>query len=194
MRITVACHNRDALDSLVCCVRFFAKARTCFILLTFSLCLVTYHLLCVLNLPCDFGNPSRSSSLVLQHSRNSLSSSFQLVLAFVSSFRLPPHIFLCSLLPSGNAVALVTHVLIDTTHVRVATVASNRDAVVCSHTYTHDVVFSITSQILEPIHTSLHVRVVGDQDAIHVLIRVRQRSPSSPKVFPHSVCVFHSIT
>ena len=36
---------------------------------------------------------------------------------------------LCSLLPPGNAVALVTHVLIDTTHVRVATVAFNDEAV-----------------------------------------------------------------
>ena len=42
---------------------------------------------------------------------------------------------LCSLLPSGNAVALVTHVLIDTTHVRFAAVASNDDAVVSSHTH-----------------------------------------------------------
>ena len=99
---------------------------------------------------------------------------------------------LCSLLPSGNAVALATHVLIDTTHVRVATVASNDDAVVCSHTHTHDVVFTITSRILEPVHTSLHVRVVGDQDATHVLIRVRHLSIFT-EGFP-SVCVFHTIT
>ena len=100
---------------------------------------------------------------------------------------------LCSLLPPGNAVALVTHVLIDTTHVRVATAVSNGDAVVCSHThtYTHDVVFPITSQILEPIHTPLHVRVVGDQEAIHVLIRVRHRSRSSPRIFL-SLCVSHN--
>ena len=81
---------------------------------------------------------------------------------------------LCSLLPTGNAVALVTHVLIDTTHVRVTTVAFNDDAVVYSHTHT----------------TSLHVRVVGDQDAIRVLIRVRHRPQSSPRVFL-SLCVSH---
>ena len=84
---------------------------------------------------------------------------------------------LCSLLPSGNAVALVTHVLIDTTHVRVTTVAFNDDAVADSHTHT----------------ALLHVRVVGDQDAIHVLIRVRHRSPIFPEGFP-SVGVFHTIT
>ena len=83
---------------------------------------------------------------------------------------------LCSLLPSGNAVALVSHVLINTTHVRVATVAFNDDSVVYSHT----------------LSTSLHVIVVGDQDAIHVLIRVRHRSRSSPRVFPQSVCVSHN--
>ena len=70
----------------------------------------------------------------------------------------------------GNAVALVTHVLIDTTHVRVAIVAFNDDAVAHSHTHT----------------TSLHVRVVGDQDAIHILIRVRHRSRFSPRV---SLCL-----
>ena len=42
---------------------------------------------------------------------------------------------LCSLLPSDNAVALVTHVLIDTTHVWFATVASNDVAFVFSHTF-----------------------------------------------------------
>ena len=82
---------------------------------------------------------------------------------------------LCSLLPSGNAVALITHVLIDTTHVCVTTVAFNDDAVVCSHTHS----------------TSLHVRFVGDQDAIHVLIRVRHRSQSSPR-FSLSLCVSHN--
>ena len=81
--------------------------------------------------------------------------------------------------------------LIDTTHARVTTVAFNDDAVVCTHTYTHDVVFPITSQILEPIHTSLHVRVVGDQDAIHVLIRVHHRCRSSPRV-SLSLCVSHN--
>ena len=50
VRITTACHNRDALDSLVCCVRFFAIARNLHHLLTLSLCLVTCHLLCVPNL------------------------------------------------------------------------------------------------------------------------------------------------
>ena len=65
--------------------------------------------------------------------------------------------------------------LIDTTHVRVTTVASNDDAVVCSHTHT----------------TSLHVRVVSDQDVIHVLIRVRHRSRSSPRV-SLSLCVSHN--
>ena len=53
-------------------------------ILKFSFCLVTCHLLCVLNLLCAFGNPSRSSSLVLQHFRNSRSSAFQLVLTFMS--------------------------------------------------------------------------------------------------------------
>ena len=97
---------------------------------------------------------------------------------------------LCSPLPSGNAVALVIHVLIDTTHVRVTTVAFNDDAVVHSHTYTHDVVFPIKSQILEPIHTPLHVRVVGDQDAIHVL-SVSVTALNLPLRFP-SVCVSHN--
>ena len=68
--------------------------------------------------------------------------------------------------------ALVTHALVDTTHMRVTTVAFNDDPFVCSHTHT----------------TSLHVRVVGDQDAIHVLIRVSHRSRSSPRVFTQSVC------
>ena len=96
---------------------------------------------------------------------------------------------LCSLLPSGSAVELVTHVLIHKTHVRFATVASNDNALVCSHTHTLMMGNTpTTSQILEPIHVSLHVRVVGDQGAIHVLIRVRHRSQSSPRVFPQSVC------
>ena len=55
-----------------------------------------------------------------------------------------PHTFLCSLLQPGNrnATALVIHVLIDTTFVRVATVAfalavavASNDVVVCSHIY-----------------------------------------------------------
>ena len=81
----------------------------------------------------------------------------------------------CSLLPTGNAVALVTHVLIDTTDVHVTTVVFNDDAVVYSHTHI----------------TSLHVRIVGDQDAIHVLIRVRLRSRSSLRV-SLSLCVSHN--
>ena len=35
----------------------------------------------------------------------------------------------------GNAIATVIHVLIDTTFVRAATVATNDDAIVCSHTH-----------------------------------------------------------
>ena len=65
--------------------------------------------------------------------------------------------------------------LIDTTHVRVTTVAFNDDADASSHTHT----------------TSLHVRVVGVQDAIHVLIRVRHRSQSSPRV-SLNLCVSHN--
>ena len=90
VRRTTACHNRDALDSLVCCVRFFVTARTCLTCRSSQFCLVTCHLLCVLNLLCVFGNPSRSSSLVLQHSHNSRSSAFQLVLTFMSRW------FLCA--------------------------------------------------------------------------------------------------
>ena len=51
---------------------------------------------------------------------------------------------------------------------------------------------STTSQSSTHTHsTSLHVRVVGDQGAIHVLIRVRHRSRSSPRVFPQR---FDSLT
>ena len=71
---------------------------------------------------------------------------------------------LCSLLPSGNAVALITHVLIDTTHVRFATVAFNDDAVVCSHTHTPMMSYFSSHQEFWN-QSSLHVRVVGDQDA-----------------------------
>ena len=98
---------------------------------------------------------------------------------------------LCSLLPSGNAVALVTHVSIDTTHVRFATVAFSDDAVVCSHTHTLMMSYSPSHhKFWNQSIRSLRVNVVGDQHAIRVLIRARHRSRSSPRV-PHSLCVSH---
>ena len=84
------CAQNNCLSQTRCCsltglLRSVLRFSTNLLhLLTFSLCLVTSHTLCVLNLLCVFGNPSRSSSLVLQHSRNSRSSSFQLVLTFMS--------------------------------------------------------------------------------------------------------------
>ena len=69
---------------------------------------------------------------------------------------------LCSLFPSGTQSHL--SLMCSLTSSRACTVASNDDAVVQSHT--HNTV-------------SLHMRVVGDQDAIHVLIRIRHRSQSS---------------
>ena len=51
---------------------------------------------------------------------------------------------------------------------------------------------STTTQSSVHTHTtSLHVRVVGDQEAIHVLIRVRHRSQFSPRVYL-SLCVSHN--
>ena len=111
----------------------------------------------------------------------------------------------------GNAIAPVIHVLIDPTHVRVATVASN-DAVVCSHIYTdsrreyaHCITNSRTTQrhfatssqetrqsngtagLQLSRNVQLHIRIVGARDANHVLIRVRHRFRTFVS-FPRSVC------
>ena len=111
----------------------------------------------------------------------------------------------------GNAVIPVIHVLIDPTHARVATVASN-DAVVCSHIYTdsrweyiHCITNSRTAQrhfatssqetrqsngtsgLQWSRNVQLHIRIVGARDANHVLIRVRHHSRTFVS-FPRSVC------
>ena len=97
---------------------------------------------------------------------------------------------LCSLLPSGNAVALVTHVLIDTTHVRFATVASSDDAVVCSHTHTLMMSYS-------PSHHKFWNQSILLFVSVSSVIKIRSVSSSAPVTaldlpqrFP-TACVFH---
>ena len=111
----------------------------------------------------------------------------------------------------GNTVIPVIHVLIDPTHVRVATVASN-DAIVCSHIYTDsrwEYIHCITNSRTAQRHLAtssqetrqsngtpglqlsrniqFHFRVVGARDANHVLIRVRHHSRTFVS-FPRSMC------
>ena len=116
--------------------------------------------------------------------------------------------FHCSPLPSGNreCTATVTHVLIDTTFVRVAIVASTTQSSV--HTYaSNPKPINITERsrstqssprqrnskapvVAQHSTFSLHMRDVGDLDANHVLIRVRHRSRTSTWV-PFNQCAAH---
>ena len=104
-----------------------------------------------------------------------------------------------STLEVGSATATATHVLIDTTFVRVATVAINDDAIVCSHI--HRLMMANTSHCITNSGTTQHhsvsrfhskksregngtprLQLSHDIQLLFTLIRVRHCSRTSPLV------------
>ena len=160
------------------------------------------------------GTLSRPSSPVLQHSRNSRSCACQLLLnpsrsslffcavARVSSFRSQASASPLEVISTGVDLSLSqcfhletqSHLSLMCSLTQLTCVSrlwpsTTTQSSVHTHAVAHDVVFPITSQILEPMHTSLHVRVVGRWSGCDPCPHPGPSPlPIFPDSFPQSVC------